>query len=114
MALADITEAEWQEQVHQLATMLGCRVMHVRRSIGKGKRWTTATSVVGWPDLFIWNPSAGWHLVAELKSESGKTTAEQDEVLASLREAGLPAYVWRPSDLEAVRDVLQRGPAPAA
>lgn len=110
MSLADVTEAEWQEQVHQLATLLGCRVMHVRRSIGKGRQWTTATSVKGWPDLFIWNPTAGWHLVAELKTEKGKTTPEQDEVLDELRCAGLPAFVWRPSDLDVVRAVLQYGP----
>lgn len=110
MTLADITERTWQEQVRELATILGWKVMHVRRSIGKGQRWTTATSIVGWPDLFLYHPGRGWHCAVELKSQSGKTTPEQDGVLDDLIASGVPAFVWRPSDLDAVRYVLQNGP----
>lgn len=110
MTLADITERTWQEQVRELASILGWKVMHVRRSIGKGQRWTTTTSIVGWPDLFLYHPGKGWHCAVELKSQSGKTTPEQDGVLDDLIASGVPAFVWRPSDLDAVRYVLQNGP----
>ena len=106
----EISEADWQAQFTELGGLLGWRVMHVRRSIGKGKRWTTATSIVGWPDVFCYHPVKGWHFAAELKSEKGKTTPEQDEVLADLRASGVPAYVFRPSDLEDVMIVMTDGP----
>lgn len=93
------TEAEFQAQVVQLAGILGWKVLHIRRSIGKGNRWTTTTSIVGWPDLLMWHPRHGV-LARELKTDTGKLTAEQGEVLASLCAAGVDAGVWRPADFE--------------
>lgn len=104
-----MTEAEWQSQVLEVAALYGWRHLHVRRSIGKGKRWVTATNVDGWPDLFLWNvrrPGAG--LVAlELKSEGGKPTDEQVQVLAELDAAGVRTMIARPSDLDAVHALLR-------
>jgi len=110
LTLADITERTWQEQVRELASILGWKVMHVPRSSGQGRGWTTATSIVGWPDLFLYHPGRGWHCAVELKSQSGKTTPEQDGVLDDLIASGVPAFVWRPSDLDAGRYGLQNGP----
>ncbi len=50
MPAAMLTEADFQAQVVELAGILGWRVTHTAGAIGKGHRWTTATSVVGWPD----------------------------------------------------------------
>lgn len=104
-----MTEAEWQGQVVQLAETLGYRVLHVRRSIGKGQRWSTTTSIVGWPDLLcipIHHPERG--LVAiELKSEKGVVTDEQAQVLDELRRSGVRTMVARPSDLDAVVALLR-------
>lgn len=100
-----MTEAEWQQQVVQLAHILGWEHMHVRRSIGKGRMWVTATNVP-WPDLTLWHPRHGLILV-ELKSAGGKVTAEQEAVHVSLRAAGQRVYVWRPGDLDEARRVLQ-------
>ena len=88
--------------------MTGWRCMHVRRSIGKGNRWTTSTSVVGWPDLVLWKP--GRIIAAELKSATGQVTTEQALVLASLEEAGMETHVWRPADLDEIAGVLGRRP----
>jgi hypothetical protein len=66
-----------------------------------------ATSVIGWPDLVMWSEAQRRVLYVELKSETGKLSFEQDIVLDSLRAAGCETFVWRPSDLEQVRDVLQ-------
>lgn len=100
-------ETEWQAEFVKLAGMLGWQHMHVRRSIGKGKKWVTATNVVGWPDLTCWHPRRGLIFV-ELKTDAkgSKTTPEQDEVHASLRAAGQLVFVWRPSDLEEAQRVL--------
>lgn len=108
------TEAEFQAQVVELARILGWQVLHVRRSIGKGHRWTTTTSVTGWPDLFMWHPRHGV-LARELKTETGKLTAEQEEVLASLCAAGVDAGVWRPADFEEeIPSTLSGEPTPYA
>lgn len=101
-----ITEAEWQDQVITLAHLLGWRHLHVRRSIGKGQRWTTATNIKGFPDLLLWHERQQRIIAAELKTDKGRTTLEQDEVLASLKAAGVPAYVWRPRDLDEVQRIL--------
>ena len=100
-----ITEVEWQQQVIQLALTLGWQYLHVRRSIGKGKRWVTATNIVGWPDLLLWAPGRG--LVAvELKVGGNKPTAEQVDVLASLSAAGVRTMVAYPGDLDELARLL--------
>lgn len=106
-AYLTITEAEWQQQVIDLAHMLGWRHNHTRRSIGRGTRWTTTTSVIGWPDLVMWSEKQQRVLFVELKSEQGKLSFEQDIVLDSLRAAGCEVYVWRPSDLEDAKQILR-------
>ena len=97
-----MTEAELQANVIDAATKAGWHHLHVRRSIGKGKRWTTATNVVGWPDLLLWRDDEGDGLptviAVELKSSTGEVAHEQWDVIDSLRRAGVRAYVWRPSD----------------
>ncbi len=98
------TEAELQQQVVELARIAGWRVMHVRRSIGKGRRWTTATSVVGWPDLVLWRP--GQFLAVELKTDTGMLTVEQAAVLDGLRAAGVDTRVWRPRDFDEIQATL--------
>lgn len=100
------TEAEFQAQVVELARITRWEHLHVRRTIGRGRKWTTATNLAGWPDLLLWRP--GRIVAAELKSESGKTTAEQDAVLASLAAAGVETFVWRPSDWDEIAAVLGR------
>lgn len=106
-----MSEATWQEQLLDLAHFLGWKHMHVRRSIGKGKKWVTATNVTGYPDLTMWSERQQRLIFVELKSESGKPTPEQVEVLGSLKAAGQEVYLWRPSDLETAKAILQ-GPRP--
>lgn len=100
-----ITEAEWQQQVVELAHILGWRHMHCRRSIGKGRQWVTATNVP-WPDLTLWHPKHGL-IFAELKSQQGGESQGQTEINRSLRDAGQRVYVWRPSDLPVVKLALE-------
>jgi len=100
-----VTEAEWQEQVVQLAHLYGWKHLHVRRSIGKGKRWTTATNVDGWPDLFLWHPTKGFAAI-ELKVGKNQPTEEQEAILASLEAAGARVMVAWPVDLELVKNLL--------
>lgn len=100
-----LTEAQWQQQVIDLAHALQWKHLHVRRSIGKGRKWTTATNVSGWPDLYLWHDRHGFAAL-ELKSETGEATPEQLDVLAQLERAGARVMVARPSDLPAVQRLL--------
>ena len=97
-------ETELQNAVVELARITGWRTLHVRRSIGKGHRWQTTTSLVGWPDLLLWRP--GRIIAAELKSDDGRLTVEQSDVLDSLAVAGIETYVWRPADLDRIAMLL--------
>lgn len=111
MPTTDLTEGDFQAQIIELAHILGWEVLHVRRSIGKGQKWVTATSIVGWPDLFCYRRRQMF--AAELKSAKGKVTDEQTHVLHGLGEAGLSVFVWRPDDWDQIQRVLEKGPQAA-
>ena len=85
--------------------------MHVRRSTQRDNRWTTATSIPGWPDIFAWRTRQT--LAVELKTETGRLTTQQADVLDSLRAAGIDARVWRPSDWDEIEATLTAPPPPA-
>ena len=100
------SEAEFQHSVTELATLWGWRVLHIRRSIdGHDGRWRTTTSIAGWPDILAWRP--GQVIAAELKSEAGRLTRQQKDVLASLADAGIECFVWRPADWAQLESVLR-------
>ena len=103
-----VTEAEWQQQVIDLAHAYRWQHCHVRRTRGRNSGWVTGTSVTGWPDLMLWSEFRKRLIFVELKSETGKVRPEQERVLASLAAAGQEVFVWRPSDLEAAHAELRR------
>lgn len=107
---ADLLEDEWQEIVIELAHTLGWRHMFVRRSIGKGRRWTTATNVKGWLDLTLWHERQQRIMFVELKTETGTASPEQLAMMASWERAGQEVYLWRPRHLEEAARILQHGP----
>src|SRR5688572_13259838 len=80
MAGTNPTHIEFQEQVRQLANLYGWHMLTVRRSIGKGRKWTTTTSIVGWPDCLLYRDGRGF-VALELKVGKDKPTAEQTAVL---------------------------------
>lgn len=84
---------------------LGWNHLHVRRTIGRGKQWVTATNRSGFPDLFAWHPRHGFAAV-ELKVGADKATPEQTQVLAELAAAGAATMVAYPHDLPALQSLL--------
>jgi hypothetical protein len=99
-----LTEAQLQEQIVDLARLMGWRTMHVRRTVGRGRRWTTGTSVTGWPDLTLWRP--GKLLMVEVKTDDGQLRPDQATVLDSLRTAGVDARCWRPAMWDEIEATL--------
>lgn len=100
------SEAEFQQQVVDLAHALGWKHLHVRRSIGKGRKWVTATNVA-WPDLTLWSERQRRLIVAEMKTDPGRVTDDQADTLASLQRAGVETYCWRPKDIDRIARILQ-------
>lgn len=105
--MIDPTHEEWQAQVVDLAHVLGWRHLHVRRTVGRGKRWTTSTNVKGWPDLLLWSERQRRVVAIELKVGRDKPSDEQRAVLASLEAAGVVSMVAYPADLSAVSALLR-------
>lgn len=104
-AALGVSEAEFQRTVIEALDLFGWEWLHCRRSIGRGGRHVTATSVSGWPDLLCWRP--GRVIALELKSDTGRVTPEQRRVLASLTAAGIDARVVRPADWVELVEVLR-------
>jgi hypothetical protein len=42
----------------------------------------------------------------ELKSAIGRTSPQQDAWIAALREAGQEVHIWRPRDINIIKDRL--------
>lgn len=108
LAAAAQTHDEWQAQVVELAALNGWEHLHVRKSVGRGKKWTTTTNRKGWPDLFFWHERDQRQLAVEIKVGRDKPTSEQLETLRSLAAAGIETAVWYPAQFDEAVQVLAR------
>lgn len=82
-----LSEAAFQAQVIQLATLCGWLAYHTRDSRG---------SAGGFPDLVLVHPTRRRVVYAELKSERGKVKPDQIRWIEALQSAGQNAHIWRP------------------
>ena len=82
-------ERELQQQVIDLAKMLGYLVWHA---------YDSRRSAPGFPDLVMVHERNGATLYAELKRDGQHPTVDQRRWLHALALRGA-AYVWRPADL---------------
>lgn len=87
MTLPAMTETELQAAVVELAQRLGYLTYHTHDSRHSAK---------GFPDLVLVHPRTGWLLFAELKSQDGRPTPDQDQWLRALALRGV-SFLWRPS-----------------
>lgn len=105
LSVAPITEREWQEQVTDLAALLGWEWMHLRAA-RTARGWRTPVSGTigtGFPDLVL---SRERLVLVELKSDHGRLSPEQRAVHQALGRAGAEVYVWRPGDWDRIVEVL--------
>ncbi len=91
-----MTEAQFQQQIIDLAHALGWRTYHTHDS---------RRSAPGFPDLVLVRDRI---VYLELKTETGKVSHDQADWIAALTAAGGTALVVRPSDLDRIKDALQR------
>lgn len=94
LPLEDLTEQEWASQVAELAKTLGWRRYHTYRS---------DRSAAGWPDEALVRERL---ILVELKREKTRPSDAQTDWLTVLAAAGVEVYLWRPSDLDEIANVL--------
>jgi hypothetical protein len=83
-------------------------VRDVARSFGwlRYHTWISKHSAAGFPDEVLVRPPR--IVFAELKSERGRLTEAQTDWLDVLRQVpGVEVFVWRPSDMDAIAEVLR-------
>ncbi len=100
-----VSEADWERTLVQLARLNGWKVAGFRTA-QVGKSWQTPVrhDAKGWPDLVLVRDRV---MFVELKTDTGRLSKEQDAWIRMLEEAGQEVYVWRPSDWDAVVEVLR-------
>lgn len=102
-----LSETMFQEQVTGLANLHGWNWMHILPGLNERGRYRTPVSGslgAGWPDLVL---VKGDRIVfAELKSEGGRVTGLQQQVLDILGASRCEVYVWRPSDWDLISELL--------
>ncbi len=95
----EITEAQFQETVIELAQKSGFKVYHTHDS---------RKSEPGFPDLVLVRPPRC--LFVECKREDGKLTPEQGEWLMALAGCqSLAVFVWRPTEWGEIESVIAGG-----
>jgi hypothetical protein len=92
--LSELTESQWQSQVIHLAKLRGWAYYHTVDSRKSNK---------GFPDLVLVRERV---IYVELKTEKGRVRPEQQDWFELLALAGQEVYLWRPSDVEIVDQVL--------
>ena len=92
-----VTEKAFLAQVLRLARLAGWLCFHP---------YDSRKSCAGFPDLTLVRESL---IFAELKSDTGKVTAEQQHWLDRLKAAGAEAHLWRPRDWEEIQARLLGG-----
>lgn len=102
-----LSEADWQTRVTDTAQRYGWRHCHIRKATVRAGRIATPTSVPGWPDLVLWHETHRVVVYVELKTDKGKLSPAQVDVLESLSAAGALIGIWRPRDWPQVLAFLQ-------
>lgn len=99
------SEDDFQRAVIGLAKLHRWRTAHFRPLMTAKGLWRTAVQGDGrgFPDLILVRGKR--MIAAELKSEKGTLSAEQEEWLEALRE-NIEVYCWRPSNWTEIEDIL--------
>jgi hypothetical protein len=95
----------WEGTVIDLARLLKWRVAHFRPArTAKGWRTPVQADGAGFPDLVLVRDRV---IYAELKSETGRLSTDQEAWRDAILGAGGLWYCWRPSDWPEVVAVLR-------
>jgi hypothetical protein len=109
--LSGLTEEMLQHAFVEYARYHGWKAAHCRRArvrIGGVETWRTPMGADGngWPDLVLCHPVMGIMVVAEVKTETGVRSVEQEQWADWLIACGVAYRLWKPSDWPLVRREL--------
>jgi len=102
----EVSEADFQQQVIELARIAGYAVAHFRgvavhRANGSVYYQTPVQADgAGFPDLVL--AKSDRLIFAELKAEGGQLSPEQYNWLSTLQSSGAEAYLWGPEDFDQI------------
>ena len=97
MEYKSMTEKQFQEIVRRELKAAGWLAHH---------NWLSIHSSDGFPDIVAVRGDR--ILIAELKSEKGKVSSKQEEWLRAFGQSVcIEVYVWRPSDLPTIWEVVK-------
>lgn len=104
-----LSEEEFQQQVIDLAHYCNWTVAHFRKARTL-KGWVTPVQAdgKGWPDLVLVRHFT--IIFAELKSEKGKLTPEQQnwiDLLSNVGDKDVQVYIWRPENWDKIEATLR-------
>ena len=91
------TEKDFQQQIKDMAELFGWWAFHP---------YDSRRSPAGWPDLVMIHRTTGRTIFVEVKTMKGRVSNAQSVCLELLGMQN-EVYVWRPSDLEAIEEVLR-------
>ena len=94
-----ITEKIFQEEVRKAALIHGWRFYHP---------WLSVHSTGGYPDCTMVHANKKRIIFAELKAEGKYLTRDQKQWLDDLKSVGVEAYVWHPSEIDEIWEILRR------
>jgi hypothetical protein len=99
----DMTEKQFQRRVTDTAKTYGWLFHHCRPAYDHGQFRTPIEGHRGFPDLVLVHPLRGVVIFAELKTDRGETTDQQDRWLGALALChGVRTRTWRPKHWETV------------
>jgi hypothetical protein len=94
---AAVTERDLTGYVRDTARLFGWRRSHT---------WLSKHSPAGFPDEVLVRPPR--LIFAELKSNTGRLSPDQQAWLEELREVpGVEVYVWNPADMDTIAEILR-------
>lgn len=95
-----------------LCDALGWQTAHFRPAMLKDGTWRTAGQgdAKGFPDLVLVKPPR--LIFSECKTDVGKLTEEQLGWLDVLSQCHTEVYLWRPEDLDEIKEILTLGHVP--
>jgi hypothetical protein len=94
----DVSEKVFQSLVIKIAQENGWLVHHT---------YDSRRCAAGFPDLVMIRASTGQIIFAELKTVTGRLSKEQEWWRANIKETDAEYYLWKPFDIETIRDVLK-------
>jgi hypothetical protein len=97
-----LSEADLQRRIFDLAKLRRWRIVHIRNVRVDGRWRVPYEGDGGLPDLIL--ARDGRVLLAELKTDRGKPTADQ---IAWLTAAEDHAVLWRPRDWDSIVEELR-------